>query len=235
MALAVTSKKIDDVLYTFGMLPASSATEAWFSIEPFIANSGNALSATVAVGGKRMAAMNVASSDVPTQERDEIMATVAMLSALAALPEEAWTTPDGRRMNGRKRVVSLLLDHVSVGSQKVDIDVNFTGRLRALQQVLGEAMRFNFADFFSGLAAVIDSLPRARPSRGNAEVPSDNINWFLWRPTRCDPPLCTRHELDTTYSIGALRDFHEVLDIEEEYKRRFKAAAEAKAERDRGK
>jgi len=156
MSLPVGSKKIGDVLYTFSMLPASKAMEVWSSIESFVVNPGNSLSAIAAVGGKQVQA--IAAAGMPPHEKEELIATVTMLSALSALPEGEWTTPDGRRMNGRQRIIAILLSNVSVGGQPVDVDTNFTGRLKVLYQVLGEAMRFNFADFFSGLAAVTDSL-----------------------------------------------------------------------------
>ncbi len=44
------------------------------------------------------------------------------------------------------------------------------------------------------------------------------------RPVMRDPPLCTLRELkDGTYSINDLADFHEAMDEEAEYERRFKA------------
>jgi hypothetical protein len=36
-----------------------------------------------------------------------------------------------------------------------------------------------------------------------------------------DPPLCTLHELQTTYSLNDLADFHEALDCQEEMQRRL--------------
>lgn len=39
-----------------------------------------------------------------------------------------------------------------------------------------------------------------------------------------DPPLCTLAQLkDGTYSINDLADFHEAMDEEAEYRRRFEA------------
>ena len=125
------------------------------------------------------------------------------------------------------------LDHVSGGGEKVDLDTNFTGRNMEKYQVLWQAILHNFSSFLGGGLSPIHS-----PGRGQAGVTpieSANVDWRLWRPTRCDPPLCTINELDTIYSIDRLADFHEILDEETEYRRRFKAAAEAKAERDRGK
>lgn len=47
------------------------------------------------------------------------------------------------------------------------------------------------------------------------------------RPTRGESPQCTLAELkDGTYTLDDLADFHEVLDEEEEYRRRLEAAAE---------
>lgn len=45
------------------------------------------------------------------------------------------------------------------------------------------------------------------------------------RPIMRDPPLCTLRDLrDGTYNINDLADFHEAMDEEAEYHRRFKAA-----------
>ncbi|MCL2829838.1 MAG: hypothetical protein FWD77_03750 [Betaproteobacteria bacterium] len=42
------------------------------------------------------------------------------------------------------------------------------------------------------------------------------------RPVMRDPPLCRLRELqDGTYSIDDLADFHEAMDEEGEYERRF--------------
>lgn len=42
------------------------------------------------------------------------------------------------------------------------------------------------------------------------------------RPVMRDPPLCTYRELrDGTYGINDLADFHEAMDEEAEYTRRF--------------
>jgi uncharacterized protein DUF6889 len=47
-----------------------------------------------------------------------------------------------------------------------------------------------------------------------------------------NPPLCTLHELsDGTYSLDDLADFHEAMDEEEEYLRRFHEREEAKMRR----
>jgi hypothetical protein len=36
-----------------------------------------------------------------------------------------------------------------------------------------------------------------------------------------DPPLCTLLELQKRYSINDLADFHEAMDIEDEFRRRL--------------
>lgn len=42
------------------------------------------------------------------------------------------------------------------------------------------------------------------------------------RPVMRDPPLCTLRQLqDGTYDINDLADFHEAMDEEAEYQRRF--------------
>lgn len=42
------------------------------------------------------------------------------------------------------------------------------------------------------------------------------------RPVMRDPPLCSLRQLhDGTYSINELADFHEAMDEEAEYQRRF--------------
>lgn len=44
-----------------------------------------------------------------------------------------------------------------------------------------------------------------------------------------DPPLCTLRELqDGTYTINDLADFHEAMDEEAEYERRFQALNKGK-------
>ena len=44
------------------------------------------------------------------------------------------------------------------------------------------------------------------------------------RPVMREPPLCTLKELkDGTYSINDLADFHEAMDEEVEYQRRYEA------------
>jgi hypothetical protein len=49
------------------------------------------------------------------------------------------------------------------------------------------------------------------------------------RPVMRDPPLCSLRELrDGTYTINDLADFHEAMDEEAEYHRRFKAKQEGK-------
>lgn len=43
-----------------------------------------------------------------------------------------------------------------------------------------------------------------------------------------DPPLCSLRQLqDGTYGINELADFHEAMDEETEYHRRFEAQAKA--------
>jgi hypothetical protein len=42
------------------------------------------------------------------------------------------------------------------------------------------------------------------------------------RPIMREPALCTLHELKTVYGLNDLADFHEAMDEEEEYQRRFK-------------
>lgn len=45
------------------------------------------------------------------------------------------------------------------------------------------------------------------------------------RPVMRDPPLCTLRQLqDGTYDINDLADFHEAMDEEAEYQRRFDEA-----------
>lgn len=45
------------------------------------------------------------------------------------------------------------------------------------------------------------------------------------RPVMRDPPLCTLRQLqDGTYTIDDLADFHEAMDEEAEYQRRFDEA-----------
>lgn len=152
----ITQKTIGQIAYTFKTLPASKAMEVWSAIESHVANPGNSLSAVAAVGGKEVIA--ITNKDTPAHEKEALIATIAMLSAISQLPDDDWDKPNGGRMMGRRRLTRIMFDHVTVGGKPVDADVNFTGRLKAMQQVLGEAMRFNFADFFSGLAAVTDSL-----------------------------------------------------------------------------
>lgn len=49
------------------------------------------------------------------------------------------------------------------------------------------------------------------------------------RPVMRDPPLCGLRELkDGTYGINDLADFHESMDEEAEYERRFAAANKRK-------
>lgn len=49
------------------------------------------------------------------------------------------------------------------------------------------------------------------------------------RPVMRDPPLCGLRDLkDGTYSINDLADFHEAMDEEAEYERRFAAANKGK-------
>lgn len=44
-----------------------------------------------------------------------------------------------------------------------------------------------------------------------------------------DPPLCTFRELkDGTYTLNDLADFHEAMDEEAEYQRRFDEASKRK-------
>jgi hypothetical protein len=50
------------------------------------------------------------------------------------------------------------------------------------------------------------------------------------RPVMRDPPLCTLKELQNgTYTINDLADFHEAMDEEIEYQRRFEEAAKRKS------
>jgi hypothetical protein len=45
------------------------------------------------------------------------------------------------------------------------------------------------------------------------------------RPVMRDPPLCSLRQLqDGTYSINDVADFHEAMDEEAEYQRRFDEA-----------
>lgn len=156
MALGISQKTIGGVGYSFHTLPASRGTEVWSALEPGIATAGNSLSAVAAVGGKNVA--NIAARGVSGEEKEAMMATVAMLTSLSRLPEEDWSTPDGGRMMGRRRVKQAMFEHVKVGGKPVEEDANFTGRLKFLYEVLGEALRFNFSDFFSGLAEVTDGI-----------------------------------------------------------------------------
>lgn len=48
------------------------------------------------------------------------------------------------------------------------------------------------------------------------------------RPVMRNPPLCTLHELETIYTIDDLADFHEAMDEQEEYDRRWIDKQEAK-------
>ncbi len=58
-----------------------------------------------------------------------------------------------------------------------------------------------------------------------------NVDWFLFRPCCSTPPLCTRRELrDGTYSINDLADFHEALDLKEEFELRVAEATRPKDE-----
>ncbi len=43
-----------------------------------------------------------------------------------------------------------------------------------------------------------------------------------------DPPLCTLRELQTVYTIDDLADFHEMMDEEAEYARRYEKIREQK-------
>lgn len=64
-------------------------------------------------------------------------------------------------------------------------------------------------------------------------IVSANIDWYLMRPIMRHPPLCTRHELRTVYSINDLADFHEAMDEEAEYDRRIAAEQERRVRRGR--
>lgn len=49
------------------------------------------------------------------------------------------------------------------------------------------------------------------------------------RPVMRDPPLCRLRELqDGTYTLNDLADFHEAMDEEAEYERRYKALPQRK-------
>ena len=161
----ISQKTIGGISYAFHTLPASKAIEVWAALEPSVTSPTNSLSAVAAVGGKNVA--DIALKGIGTMqghEKEAMIATLSMLSALAGLPEEDWGKPDGGRMMGRKRVIQVMFDHVKVGGKSVDLDVNFTGRLKSMYEVLGEALRINFSDFFSGLAEVTDSiLAAAKP------------------------------------------------------------------------
>lgn len=162
MALGISQKTICGVAYSFHTLPASRAVEVWSALEPAVATPGNSLSAVAAVGGKNVAAL--AAKGVSGEEKEALIATVAMLTALSSLPEEDWSAPNGGKMMGRRRVVAAMFEHVKSGGKPVDLDANFTGRLKSMYEVLGEALRFNFSDFFSGLAEVTDAiLAAAKP------------------------------------------------------------------------
>lgn len=155
---AIHQKKFGDVLYSFRMLPASEAMEVWAALEPFVANPGNSLSAVAAVGGKEVA--SIIAKGEAAADRESLMATVAMLTALSGLPGDDWSAPSGGKMIGRKRIVAALFGATTIGGTAIEPDVHFAGagKLKVMYQVLGESMRINFADFFSGLAEVTDSL-----------------------------------------------------------------------------
>lgn len=49
-----------------------------------------------------------------------------------------------------------------------------------------------------------------------------------------DPPLCTLRQLqDGTYTINDLADMHEALDEQDEYTRRYEAAAKRRSRTER--
>jgi len=63
-------------------------------------------------------------------------------------------------------------------------------------------------------------------SQIRAIAPNVAADLFLWRPTRSEPPLASRHDLRTIYNIDDLFDMHEVLDLEDHLA--AKAAEDAK-------
>jgi hypothetical protein len=155
----ISQKEIGGISYAFHTMPASKGMEVWSAIEPAVANAGNSLSAVAAVGGKEVAALALGGVKAMSgPEKESLMATVALLTAVSALPEADWAKPDGAPMMGRGRLVKTMFEYVRIGGKPVDVDVNFTGRLKSMYAVLGEALRVNFGDFFSGLAEVTDSL-----------------------------------------------------------------------------
>ena len=158
----ISQKTIGGVAYSFHTLPASKAVEVWSAIEPHVTNPGNSLSAVSAVGGKNV--MAITGKEMAGHDKEALIATMTMLSAVSKLPEEDWSMPNGARMMGRRRLSESMFAYVKVGGKAVDADTHFTGRIRTFYEVLGESMRLNFADFFSGLAEVTDSiLAAAKP------------------------------------------------------------------------
>lgn len=52
-------------------------------------------------------------------------------------------------------------------------------------------------------------------SQVRAIAPNIHDELFLWRPTRSEPPLASRHELATVYHLDHLLDMNEMIDLEE--------------------
>lgn len=136
-------KKINGREFVFGFLKPSDALK----LEPALA---------VAVGAGLGEFADQAQKD-PSKIDDEAKAIIFVRAATAIiqhLPPEDYTTPDGRKMLGLGSIFRIAFSTVTCDGVDVDMDVTFVAvdnkpRHRERYQVLAEALRVNFSDFFS--------------------------------------------------------------------------------------
>jgi hypothetical protein len=141
------------VVYAFGTLPASKALR----VEVALARAIGETLAELGTGSldQAMAAArgSEGGADAGAEDAAKEALAKALMRLLSSLAVDDWQTPDGRKMMGLGSLMKTMFEHVTVGGQPLDLDVHFTGRTRDKYIVLAEALRFNFADFFTGASA----------------------------------------------------------------------------------
>ena len=143
-------KDIGGRTFAFGTIPGSKCLD----IIP-------ALAVPIVEVLKRIGKHNV---EKLTEEEASLLMAEAIL-VLMSMPSRDYTSPDGAHRFGSQTLFAILFEHTTIVAtpkpRLVNIDQDFTGRVRDMYLVAMEALKVNFADFFP--AAPSGSSPGETP------------------------------------------------------------------------
>jgi hypothetical protein len=146
-------KDVGGRTFAFGTLPATKALD----VIP-------ALAVSVVEVLKKIGRHSL--EKLTEEEASYLMAEAVMV--LMSMPARDYVSPDGAQRMGSQTLFTMLFEHTTIilttpaKPRLVNIDKDFTGKVRDMYLVAMEALKVNFADFFPA-APSVSSATEAPP------------------------------------------------------------------------